>query len=394
MRVLVTSGARFAITNDGTLWTQNPSFSYRIWARYLKVYDEVNILARAKLHSVPPDNWIMASGPGVKAIPLPYYVGPWEFLKNYSSIKKIIRKALVEAEAIQLSDSLSDENWLLASQRPYGIEVISDPYDVFAPGSIRHPLRPFFRWWFKLQLQKQCAGACAALYVTKEALQRRYPCPNYSVGISDVDLPDQALVSPPRLFDREARTFTLIIVGSLAQLYKAPDVLIDALASCVRDGLDLKLVLVGDGKYRLELEKQAANLGIGDRVYFRGQLPSRDAVYEQLDRADVFVLPSHQEGLPRAMVEAMARGLPCIGSTVGGIPELLPVEDMVPPGDAVALAHKIQEVVTNPTRMTLMSARNLDKAKEYRESLLAEQRLAFYHYVREKTEVWLDTRKQ
>ena len=109
----------------------------------------------------------------------------------------------------------------------------------------------------------------------------------------------------------------------------------------------------------------------------------------QLDLADLFVLPSYQEGLPRAMVEAMARSLPCIGSTVGGIPELLQPEDMVPPGDAVALANKIREVVTDRDRMARMSARNLEKAKDYRNEVLQERRNEFYRYVREQTEAWL-----
>lgn len=183
--------------------------------------------------------------------------------------------------------------------------------------------------------------------------------------------------------------FTLIIVGTLAQFYKAPDVLIDAVAACVREGLNLKLILVGDGKHRAELEARAATLGLGERVCFCGQLTAGDDVRKQLDQADLFVLPSHQEGLPRAMVEAMAWGLPCIGSTVGGIPELLPSEDMVPPGDVAALARKIREVVTNPKRMARMSARNLEKAKEYRDEVLRERRNVLYRYIRERTEAWL-----
>jgi glycosyltransferase involved in cell wall biosynthesis len=88
------------------------------------------------------------------------------------------------------------------------------------------------------------------------------------------------------------------------------------------------------------------------------------------------------------MIEAMARGLPCIGSTVGGIPELLTPEEMVQPNDAQALADKIQQVVTNPTRMSEMSARNLKKASEYHESLLRKRRNEFYQYVKDKTLEW------
>ena len=92
------------------------------------------------------------------------------------------------------------------------------------------------------------------------------------------------------------------------------------------------------------------------------------------------------------MIEAMARALPCIGSAVGGIPELLPLEDLVPPGDAAALARKIREVVGDPGRMARMSARNLEKAKEYGEETLRTRRLEFYLQVKEHTRAWIEKR--
>jgi len=111
-------------------------------------------------------------------------------------------------------------------------------------------------------------------------------------------------------------------------------------------------------------------------------------VRDQLDQADLFVLPSRQEGVSRATIEAMARSLPCIATTIGGTSELLPPEDRVPPGDVPALAQRIRQVVTNPERMARMSARNLEKAKEYREKALRERWTAFYRHVRERTEAW------
>ncbi len=115
---------------------------------------------------------------------------------------------------------------------------------------------------------------------------------------------------------------------------------------------------------------------------------------QELDRADLFVLPSHQEGLPRAAIEAMARGLPCVGSTVGGFPELLPAEDLVPPGDAAALARKLREVVTDPDRLDRMAARNLGAAREYREDVLRPRRTAFYEHLRAATTRWLQRRSE
>jgi glycosyltransferase involved in cell wall biosynthesis len=77
---------------------------------------------------------------------------------------------------------------------------------------------------------------------------------------------------------------------------------------------------------------------------------------------------------------------------VGGIPELLPPEDTVPPGDRAALARKIREVVTDPARLARMSARNLAKAREYQADRLRDRQTAFYRYLRERTEEWLEGR--
>ena len=259
---------------------------------------------------------------------------------------------------------------------------------MFARGAYQHRLRPVLRWWFTRGQRRQCARAAAASYVTEGALQRRYPAGpgTYAVGCSDVQLPDVAFVDAPRTFPQPE--ITLVMVGYLAQLYKAPDVLIDAVGICRKEGLPIRLVMVGDGKHRQELEERAAALGIGDNVVFLGTLSDGGAIRQALDAADLFMLPSRQEGLPRAMVEAMARALPCIGSTVGGIPELLPAEDLVPAGDVNALARKIREVATDRQRMARMSARNLEKARHYHHDILRARRTEFYRVLRERTEAW------
>jgi len=104
----------------------------------------------------------------------------------------------------------------------------------------------------------------------------------------------------------------------------------------------------------------------------------------------MFVLPSRVEGLPRAMIEAMARALPCIGSSVGGIPELLAPEDIVPPGDIKALADKIREVLSTPGRLEKMSARNLEHARQYSEDALRINRNRLYRHLKEITTNWLN----
>ncbi|MEI2580250.1 glycosyltransferase family 4 protein [Scytonema sp. PRP1] len=398
MKVVITIEHRFDRTPDGKVWTYT-TCPYSFWKRYLEVFDHVRVVARVRDVPSVPSDFRRADGEGVSFAAIPYYVGPWQYLQRSHQIKFVAQNAVGAEDAVILRVgspiAALIQSLLYKIGHPYAVEVVADPYDAFAPGSVRHPLRSFFRWLAPRQLRGQCAKACAAAYVTKYALQRRYPVAKeaFSTHYSSVELLDTAFVSSTRSPKQEMGRFSLISVGTLAQLYKAPDVLIKAVAACVREGLDLQLILIGDGKHRPELETLAKNLELGKRVNFLGQLPTGNAVRTQLDQADLFILASYQEGLPRAMIEAMARGLPCIGSTVGGIPELLPPEDMVSPGDVVALANKIREVVTNPERMARMSTRNLETAKDYREQILQERRIAFYRYVRKRTEEWLKTQK-
>ncbi|MFB2971789.1 glycosyltransferase [Aerosakkonema sp. BLCC-F183] len=393
--VVVTLEHRFDRTPDDKVWTQT-TFPYSFWMRYLQVFDRVRVVARVRDVPKVPSDWKQANGEGVEFAAIPYYIGPWQYLLKAWQVRRSARNAVQPNDAVilRVGSTIAGhiQSMLRQTGHPYAVEVVADPYDVFAPGSVKHPLRPFFRWSSPRRLRRHCREAAAAAYVTKYALQQRYPCANFSVGVSDVDLPERTLVSSSRLPQKQG-TFNLVFVGTMAQLYKAPDVLIDAVGACVQEGLDLKLTLIGDGKHRSELEARAKSLGLGERVSFLGQLSSGEAVMTQLDRADLFVLPSHQEGLPRAMVEAMARALPCIGSTVGGIPELLPPEDMVPPGNVTALATKIREVITDCDRMAQMSARNLETAKEYRDEILQKQRIEFYRYVREITAAWLEKKR-
>jgi glycosyltransferase involved in cell wall biosynthesis len=172
---------------------------------------------------------------------------------------------------------------------------------------------------------------------------------------------------------------------------KGHDILIKAVAFCIRQGYNIQLKIVGEGRYRPALEQLVNSLNLQPYVAFTGALPCGQAVAEQLDEADLFVLASRQEGLPRAMIEAMARGLPCIGSEVGGIPELLSPEDIVPRDNVEVLARKIQEILGNRKRSEEMSERNLERSRKYSEEQLRDQRRIFYTHVQCATEQWFET---
>jgi glycosyltransferase involved in cell wall biosynthesis len=146
--------------------------------------------------------------------------------------------------------------------------------------------------------------------------------------------------------------------------------------------MEFEVTVVGDGRLRPSLEMFARRHGVAAKFGFVGSMASSAAVRVELDASDIFVLPSRTEGLPRALVEAMARALPCIASNVGGIPELLAREDLVPPSNASALATKLSEVLSSPRRMERMSARNLAEARRYVLTDENNRQRAFFEYLR------------
>ena len=164
--------------------------------------------------------------------------------------------------------------------------------------------------------------------------------------------------------------------------------MIDAVELCLQADLEVTLDIIGDGRHRNELEGYVMSKGLTASVRFSGQITAGKSVRDKLDDADLFVMASRQEGLPRAMVEAMARGLPVIGTEVGGIPELIHSDDVVEPDSAVALAKALQAVLKDPDRLSVMSRRNLDKSKEYREQILRDRRMGFYTQLRSLTQKW------
>ncbi len=281
-----------------------------------------------------------------------------------------------------------------------------------APGAVKHPLRPVFRYLFTRILRRMCASV-AVSYVTERALQLRYPAgqDGMSISVSDAELQPGSFSAVPRVFTTYYSSTDLapdayatkpkmhtgpvprriVFVGSLAQMYKGPDVLLHAISILNRDGFEVELSLVGGGRHQSELQQLAQTLGIAHQVTFHGEVPG-DAVRERLDWATLFVLSSRTEGLPRVIIEAMARALPCIASSVGGIPELLHPEDMVAPNDPDGLAVKIRQSLTNPGKLNAMAIRNLVKAQEFRPDVLEARRTRFYRFLYDVTGQWLASR--
>lgn len=379
MNLLLATEQRFVRDPSGAVWTTG-GFNFSFFDRYLEVFDTLTLLARVEDVAAPPPRASPASSPRIRFAPFPYYLGPWQYARRFPAVVAAARAAARDADAILLRLPGAVGSALCSAarrlHRPFAVEVVGDPWDMFASGSIHLPGRPLWRVWFAAQLRRQCGAAAAVSYVTATTLQRRYP-PRpgaFSTHYSSIDLPPEAFADAPREFSAPAQR--LVAVGSLETPYKGFDTLLRALA--LLRSPSLSLAIVGGGRLRDELERLARDLGLAAQVRFLGALPSGAHVREHLREADVFVMPSRAEGLPRAMIEAMACALPCLGSAIGGIPELIGPACLFPPGDPAALASALRAVVADPQRLTRLSAENLRAAQAYRADLLHTRRLAFY----------------
>ena len=106
-----------------------------------------------------------------------------------------------------------------------------------------------------------------------------------------------------------------------------------------------EVTIVGDGDARGDYEERSRRLGVSDRVTFTGWV-SDDERAEAIASADLFCLPSAQEGFGIVYLEALVAGRPCVAAAAGAVPEVLPpaVSELVPYGDAPALAEALQRV--------------------------------------------------
>jgi glycosyltransferase involved in cell wall biosynthesis len=166
---------------------------------------------------------------------------------------------------------------------------------------------------------------------------------------------------PPRSRDVNG-VATFATVGSFAPC-KATPVLVEAFMSVAGNRPGLRLRMIGDGSDRRRCEELAGQAGLEHQVEFTGY---RTDVDVQLEQADVFVLPSLNENLPLALLQAMAAGLPCIATAVGGIPEVLSGDCglLVTPGDAGSLRAAMERLINEPSLAARLGGAARSRAAE------------------------------
>jgi glycosyltransferase involved in cell wall biosynthesis len=171
----------------------------------------------------------------------------------------------------------------------------------------------------------------------------------------------------------EPAAFVVAGLGRLVRI-KGFDLLVEALPAVAAAVPTARLVLIGDGPERAALEARATALGVAGRLAVTGAV---DDVTPWLAVADVVAAPSRNEGMGRALVEAMALGIPVVGAAVGGIPSVIADGEcgrLVPPEDAVALARALVELGRDAGLRTRLGAAAVARAEEF-SSAVADRRM-------------------
>ncbi|MBP6964204.1 MAG: glycosyltransferase [Armatimonadetes bacterium] len=155
------------------------------------------------------------------------------------------------------------------------------------------------------------------------------------------------------------------LVGTLARLVepKALHVMIEAVSIASKDVPGIRLLIVGDGPLRAELDKCASDLGVRDGVIFTG---ARSDVPGLLAAMDVFALSSIREGLPISLLEAMAAGKPIVATRVGGIPDVIADREdglLVEPDAPQAFADAICDLAADADLASRLGQRAAEKAE-------------------------------
>lgn len=161
----------------------------------------------------------------------------------------------------------------------------------------------------------------------------------------------------PAVNPRSSASVRLLLVGRLVK-QKGVDILLKALSQLKDLPVSVTLDLVGDGSDRSQFATQAQDLGLSEIVKFSGWA-SRPELVQHYQQADIFVFPSRDEGMPNALLEAMACGLPAIATRIAGSEEL--VQEgvtglLVDSEDAIGLANALKTLILDPVQREQMGS--------------------------------------
>jgi glycosyltransferase involved in cell wall biosynthesis len=259
--------------------------------------------------------------PPVLRVRYPYRPTAVSIAKHFEAARRGLRAAPFRPDVIHAHFFLAAAPAVVLGRAPV---VATEHWSVFLPEDPARLSRPMHR------LAQLALARAAAVTVPSEALQRALPVSARVIP----NVADTALFHPGG--EREPRR---LVAAGLFYDAKAFDVLIEAVARVPAASLDL----VGDGASRADLEELAGRLGTS--VTFHGVLPKFELA-ELMRRADLYVSASRYENNPVVLLEALATGLPIVGTAVGGVPEIVGDDGLlVPPNDPAALADAIEQAL-------------------------------------------------
>lgn len=345
--------------------------------RYLKQFDELKIVSRQnELSEKIDDKLTKASGENISFVKI----------ENFKKIKKIYirQKELkkIEAEVVnsdyviaRIPSSIGEAaiKYAKVHNKPYLIELVACTWDSLwnhsIVGKIVAPLS-----YFKLKKIVKDAPYC--VYVTSKFLQKRYPNQKKNINCSNVNLKNIALLK------QDTRIKKKIIIGTTAAVnvkYKGQKFIIEALGELKKKGVqNIEYQLVGNGE-QTYLKKIAEKNNVEDQIVFLGGLKHQD-VLNWLDTLTIYIQPSLQEGLPRALIEAMSRGIPCLGTDRAGIPELISNSALIKVNSKTSnnFADSIYELANNSSLQSQYSQENYNESKNYYHEKIENRRQEFF----------------
>ncbi|WP_430535354.1 glycosyltransferase [Listeria rocourtiae] len=357
------------------------AFDAKVWERYLEHVEELVVVARisdlAKDADIEKYGVSSCERVTFRHIPKSHH---WTNLLPFNTAQQAMEKQVAEVDAViaRLPSRIGTMAVKAAQKlgKPYAIEVVGDPIESYQHhGSRRLKL---LAKTVGRAMKKNIASASHVLYVTQRDLQEKYPTMGMQRGASNVEiaeiLPNVAFKREVSIREQQHRPVKIGMIATLETDYKGIDTALEAMKMLKQEA---QLYILGPGD-ATKWQALAATYGVASQVTFCGILPAGQAVLEWLDTMDIYMQPSRTEGVPRALIEAMARGCAAVGSTAGGIPELLSPEFIHEIGNAQELAEKVADLMQHPEKQAIQSRQNMTVAVQYTQPILQKRRAELF----------------
>ncbi|OGP59712.1 MAG: hypothetical protein A2V67_02875 [Deltaproteobacteria bacterium RBG_13_61_14] len=353
---------------------------------YRQVFNTIRVICRMAKVADLPAHAFRSDGDGVQFLDVPDVHGVNWWLGARQLTRRAVRSAVAPADAVIVRVP-SQLGWLAAIRarqlgKPCLAEVLGDPLQAIK-GLGHGPHYRLAAYLEARRLQNLLRHASAVCFVSQSLCHQYQPFTNGQPCevISDIRL-DPSLITSARAYSAPLTRLKIALVAALHP-YKRQADLIRACGQVRDQGLAVELHLAGNGPCLSSLRALCQKLHLDEQVVFHGHITDQKALYALLDQSDLFVMTSATEGMPRAMIEAMARGLPVAGSKTGGLQELVRASELFPVGDVRALASLIAALSRDPARLNEMSKCSLEKARGYTNDLLSARRIQLYQYLRD-----------